>query len=75
MRKRPGQQIAVGKILIKEAGMPTTRRSGALAGLCAALKQSLFISICLPVCKSQNIPEWKPLLRILWKHRAKHPAR
>jgi len=48
MRKRFEQQITIGRLLIQDTKIPTTRRSGALPGLCAALKE-IFID-----------PAWNP---------------
>lgn len=39
MRKRFEQQIKIGKQLIQDTKIPTAKRSGALPGLCAALKE------------------------------------
>lgn len=39
MRKRFEQQIVLGQLLIKDTIIPTAKRSGALPGLCAALKE------------------------------------
>ena len=39
MRKRFEQQLSLGKLLIEETPIPTARRSGALPGLFAALKE------------------------------------
>ena len=39
MRKRFEQQIVIGQLLIKDTIIPTAKRSGALPGLCAALKE------------------------------------
>ena len=39
MRKRFEQQTTIGKLLIQDVQIPTAKRSGALPGLCAALKQ------------------------------------
>lgn len=46
MRKRFEQQLMIGRLPIEETEIPTQKRSGALPGLCAALKE-LFIT-----------PEW-----------------
>ncbi len=46
MRKRFEQQIVIGRLLIQDTKIPTARRSGALPGLCAALKE-IFVT-----------PEW-----------------
>jgi len=46
MRKRFEQQIVIGRLLIQDTEIPTARRSGALPGLCAALKE-IFVT-----------PEW-----------------
>ncbi len=43
MRKRFEQQITIGRLLIQDTEIPTARRSGALPGLCAALKE-IFIT-------------------------------
>lgn len=39
MRKRFEQQITIGRLLIEDTVIPTKKRSGALPGLCAALKE------------------------------------
>jgi transposase, IS5 family len=39
MRKRFEQQLVIGRLLIEETEIPTAKRSGALPGLCAALKE------------------------------------
>lgn len=39
MRKRFEQQIVIGRMLIQDTEIPTAKRSGALPGLCAALKE------------------------------------
>ncbi len=39
MRKRFEQQITIGRLLIQDTKIPTVKRSGALPGLCAALKK------------------------------------
>ena len=39
MRKRFEQQLKFGYLLIEDTKIPTTKRSGALPGLCAALKE------------------------------------
>ena len=39
MRKRFEQQIKLGSLLIQDTEIPTAKRSGALPGLCAALKE------------------------------------
>ncbi|MCW3789388.1 ISNCY family transposase [Plebeiibacterium sediminum] len=39
MRKRFEQQITLGRLLIQDTKIPTAKRSGALPGLCAALKE------------------------------------
>lgn len=39
MRKRFEQQITLGRLLIQDTEIPTAKRSGALPGLCAALKE------------------------------------
>jgi len=39
MRKRFEQQMAIGRKLIQDTEIPTAKRSGALPGLCAALKE------------------------------------
>lgn len=46
MRKRFEQQLTIGRLLIKDTKIPTAKRSGALPGLCAALKE-IFVT-----------PEW-----------------
>lgn len=46
MRKRFEQEITIGQLLIQDTVIPTKKRSGALPGLCAALKE-IYIS-----------PEW-----------------
>ncbi len=46
MRKRFEQQIKIGSTLIQDVAIPTKKRSGALPGLCAALKE-IFVT-----------PEW-----------------
>jgi hypothetical protein len=46
MRKRFEQQIVIGRSLIQDTKIPTAKRSGALPGLCAALKE-IFVT-----------PEW-----------------
>lgn len=46
MRKRFEQQIVIGRLLIQDTKIPTAKRSGALPGLCAALKE-IFVT-----------PEW-----------------
>lgn len=43
MRKRFEQQTVIGRLLIKDTKIPTAKRSGALPGLCAALKE-IFIN-------------------------------
>jgi hypothetical protein len=43
MRKRFEQQISIGRRLIQDTVIPTAKRSGALPGLCAALKE-IFIT-------------------------------
>jgi len=43
MRKRFEQQIVLGRLLIQDTKIPTAKRSGALPGLCAALK-AIFVS-------------------------------
>jgi transposase, IS5 family len=43
MRKRFEQQIVLGRLLIQDSQIPTAKRSGALPGLCAALKE-IFVS-------------------------------
>ncbi len=43
MRKRFEQEITIGRLLIQDTIIPTKKRSGALPGLCAALKE-IFIS-------------------------------
>ena len=43
MRKRFEQQMTLGRLPISETEIPTKKRSGALPGLCAALKE-IFIS-------------------------------
>lgn len=50
MRKRFEQQLSIGKLLIKDTKIPTVKRSGALPGLCAALKE-IFIT-----------PKWNELV-------------
>jgi len=39
MRKRFEQQLTLGTLLIEDTKIPTSKRSGALPGLCAALKE------------------------------------
>lgn len=39
MRKRFEQQLSLGRLLIEDTVIPTAKRSGALPGLCAALKE------------------------------------
>lgn len=39
MRKRFEQQLSIGRLLIEDTEIPTSKRSGALPGLCAALKE------------------------------------
>jgi hypothetical protein len=39
MRKRFEQQLTLGRLPISETPIPTTKRSGALPGLCSALKE------------------------------------
>ena len=39
MRKRFEQQMTLGRLPIGETPIPTKKRSGALPGLCAALKE------------------------------------
>jgi len=39
MRKRFEQQLSIGRLLIEDTVIPTAKRSGALPGLCAALKE------------------------------------
>ncbi|WP_052343309.1 hypothetical protein [Saccharicrinis fermentans] len=39
MRKRFEQQLKLGSLPIQETIIPTAKRSGALPGLCAALKE------------------------------------
>lgn len=39
MRKRFEQQITIGRLLIQDTHIPTAKRSGALPGLCTALKE------------------------------------
>lgn len=39
MRKRFEQEITIGQLLIEDTIIPTKKRSGALPGLCAALKE------------------------------------
>lgn len=39
MRKRFEQQFSLGRLLIEDTQIPTAKRSGALPGLCAALKE------------------------------------
>lgn len=39
MRKRFEQEITIGRLLIQDTIIPTQKRSGALPGLCAALKE------------------------------------
>jgi hypothetical protein len=39
MRKRFEQQLSLGRLLIEDTIIPTAKRSGALPGLCAALKE------------------------------------
>lgn len=39
MRKRFEQQLTLGRLLIQDTEIPTAKRSGALPGLCAALKE------------------------------------
>lgn len=39
MRKRFEQQLTIGRLLIEDTVIPTAKRSGALPGLCAALKE------------------------------------
>jgi len=39
MRKRFEQQLSIGRLLIEDTQIPTAKRSGALPGLCAALKE------------------------------------
>ena len=46
MRNRFEQQLTIGRLPIKETEIPTAKRSGALPGLCAALKE-IFVT-----------PEW-----------------
>jgi transposase, IS5 family len=43
MRKRFEQQLTIGRLLIQDTEIPTAKRSGALPGLCAALKE-IFIT-------------------------------
>lgn len=43
MRKRFEQQLILGRLPIEETEIPTAKRSGALPGLCAALKE-IFVS-------------------------------
>lgn len=43
MRKRFEQEITIGRLLIEHTIIPTKKRSGALPGLCAALKE-IFIT-------------------------------
>ena len=43
MRKRFEQQFEIGRLLIEDTEIPTQKRSGALPGLCAALKE-IFIT-------------------------------
>lgn len=43
MRKRFEQQLVIGRLLIEETEIPIAKRSGALPGLCAALKE-IFIT-------------------------------
>lgn len=43
MRKRFEQEITIGRLLIQDTIIPTKKRSGALPGLCAALKE-IYIS-------------------------------
>jgi hypothetical protein len=37
--KKIEQQLSLGRLLIENTIIPTTKRSGALPGLCAALKE------------------------------------
>jgi len=54
MRKRFEQQIVIGRLLIQDTRIPTAKRSGALPGLCAALKE-IFVT-----------PEWnKKIFEVL----------
>ena len=46
MRNRFEQQLTIGRLPIEETEIPTSKRSGALPGLCAALKE-IFVT-----------PEW-----------------
>jgi IS5 family transposase len=50
MRKRFEQQLIIGRLLIQNTKIPTARRSGALPGLCLALKE-IFIT-----------PKWNELV-------------
>jgi IS5 family transposase len=43
MRERFEQEITIGRLLIRDTIIPTKKRSGALPGLCAALKE-LFVN-------------------------------
>jgi transposase, IS5 family len=43
MRKRFEQQTIIGRLLIQDTEIPTAKRSGALPGLCAALKEIFVI--------------------------------
>lgn len=43
MRKRFEQQTVIGRLLIQDTEIPTAKRSGALPGLCAALKEIFII--------------------------------
>lgn len=50
MRKRFEQQLIIGRLLIQDTEIPTAKRSGALPGLCAALKE-IFVN-----------PKWNELI-------------
>ncbi len=43
MRERFEQQLTIGRLLIEDTEIPTTKRAGSLPGLCAALKE-IFIT-------------------------------
>src|SRR4030066_1074980 len=45
MRKRFEQQMTIGRLPIGETVVPTKKRSGALPGLCAALKEIFTIPV------------------------------
>jgi len=56
MRNRFEQQLTIGRLPIEETEIPTSKRSGALPGLCAALKE-IFVLSQVRLCQNISYDE------------------